>query len=121
MKLIYIAGPFRAPTLFGLTQNVSSAEQWGLEVALNGHMPVIPHANTWKMYGSAPEEVFLEGTKLLLTKCDGAIFIPGWAVSSGSVGEHELCQDLKIPWLSLSLVDTHERKKVIQDWLLDLK
>lgn len=105
MKLIYIAGPFRAPTLFEITQNVARAEFWGLQVAKLNHMPLIPHANTWKMYGAAPEELFLKGTQLLLTKCDGAVFIPGWEKSSGSIAEHKLCEDTKIPWLSPTLDD----------------
>lgn len=60
-------------------------------------MPVIPHANTWKMYGSAPEEVFLEGTTLLLTKCDGSIFLPKWKESSGSRREMDVCLSMRMP------------------------
>lgn len=118
MKLIYIAGPFRAPTLFEITQNVARAEYWGLQVAKLGHMPLIPHANTWKMYGAAPEELFLEGTRLLLTKCDGAVFIPGWVVSSGSRDEHELCHQINIPHLNLEdRSDDYTRHTFLRSWL----
>ena len=43
MKLIYIAGPFTAPTHWQVAQNIRAAEAAGREVALLGHMPVIPH------------------------------------------------------------------------------
>lgn len=118
MRLIYIAGPFRAPTLFEITQNVAQAEYWGLQVAKLGHMPVIPHANTWKMYGAAPEELFLRGTELLLTKCDGSIFIPGWQFSSGSRSELKVCDHLRIPTLDLELEESDaNRRLLIKTWL----
>lgn len=118
MKLIYIAGPFRADTLFEITQNVARAEYWGLQVAKLGHMPLIPHANTWKMYGAAPEELFLEGTRLLLTKCDGAVFIPDWLSSSGSKDEHALCNRIDIPYVSLEDRPTdYSRHFLLEDWL----
>ena len=46
MKLVYIAGPFRAPTPWGIEENVRHAERHAFEIAKLGAMPVCPHANT---------------------------------------------------------------------------
>jgi len=115
MQLIYVAGPFRADSLFDITINVSNAEYWGLQVAKHGHMPVVPHANSWKMYGAASESLSPMGTRLLLSVRHGCIFIPGWAESGGSLDEAALCKERKIPALDL---DMYRRKEdALEDWL----
>lgn len=55
MKIIYIAGPFRASTAWGIAENVRAAERVGLEVARAGAMPLIPHANTAHFHGEGPQ------------------------------------------------------------------
>ncbi len=54
MKIIYIAGPYRAPTAWRIAENVRAAERVGLEVARAGAMPLIPHANTAHFQGEGP-------------------------------------------------------------------
>jgi hypothetical protein len=46
MKFGYIIGPFRAPTVWQVEQNIRIAEELGFEVAQLGVFPIIPHANT---------------------------------------------------------------------------
>ena len=87
LKVIYIAGPFRASTHWGVVQNVRRAEVWGLEVAKAGHMPLIPHANTPHFHGLGSEDFWIEGTAELLRRCDGIIAIPWSKDSSGTRGE----------------------------------
>jgi nucleoside 2-deoxyribosyltransferase len=74
VKVVYIAGAFRAPTTWAVQQNVRAAEEAGLEVAKLGAMPLIPHANTAHFDGLLTEDFWLEGTAALLRRCD-AVYV----------------------------------------------
>ena len=97
MKVVYIAGPFRAPTAWGIENNVRRAEEWGLRVAEIGAMPLIPHSNTRFFHGALPDAFFLEGTLELLRRCDAMFLIPGWEQSAGTRGEVALALELGKP------------------------
>jgi hypothetical protein len=97
MKVIYIAGPVRAPTPWDVTENIRAAERWAFEVAKLGFMPLCPHSNTGHFHGSLSETFFIDGTAELLRRCDGAVFIPGWPKSMGSQGEFKICAERRIP------------------------
>jgi hypothetical protein len=56
IPLVYIAGPFSAPTREGVEANIAAAVQVGLDVAALGACPVVPHSNT-----AHPEFELLQG------------------------------------------------------------
>lgn len=87
MKVVFIAGPFRADTQWGIVQNVRAAETAGLEVARLGAMPLIPHMNTANFHGQLTDEFWLEGTQEMLRRCDAVYVFPGARVSSGVAAE----------------------------------
>lgn len=118
MLVIYVAGPFRAPTQWGIAENIRHAERYGLMVAENGAMPLIPHANTAHFHGLNSDQFWLDGTIELLKRCDGAVFIPGWQRSSGSRGEWGACEQYEIPRLNLDAFDLP--KPAIEAFLRDL-
>lgn len=97
MKVVYVAGPYRAPTHWGVVQNIRRAEEVGLEVAKLGVMPCVPHLASGSFGGEMPEEFWLEGTMDLLRRCDAVVLVPGWRESRGTLDE--LCEAgaLKIP------------------------
>ena len=97
MKVVYIAGPFRADTPFEIAENVRRAERWGLAVAQAGYMPLIPHANTALFHGQCTEKFWIEGTMELLRRCDAVVVTPGFEGSSGTKGEIIEAARLKIP------------------------
>lgn len=106
MKLVYIAGPFRASSayvpgcqdMFAVQENIMAAMKLGLEVARTpGAFPVIPHANTMFFTGAAPDAVWLEGDLEMLARCDACLMTPDWQRSSGARAEHEFCQKRGIP------------------------
>lgn len=101
MKVIYIAGPFRAPTAWGIAENIRAAERVGLAVARAGGMPLIPHANTAHFHGEGDDQVWIDGTLELLRRCDAAVFIQGWRRSDGSRGEWDESIRLGLPRLDL--------------------
>ena len=99
MKVVYIAGPYRAPTAWGIAQNVRAAEEVGLECALLGAMPLIPHTISAHMHGELDEQFWIEGTLELLRRCDAVVLVPGWTGSEGTRGEIAEATRLALPVL----------------------
>lgn len=92
-KLIYVAGPFRADTPWGVMQNVRHAEAWTLrmnELAYAAELPVsivCPHTQTQNFDKLLDDRWWLNSTKALLARCDALIAIPGWDRSRGTQDE----------------------------------
>jgi hypothetical protein len=109
MQIVYVAGPFSAPTRSGVEANILAAAKVGVEVAKLGAMPLVPHANT-----ALPEyeqaqlyEFWIEGTARLLLACDAVLLLDNWRESSGAVKEHALACEAGIPcFFSLAGLET---------------
>lgn len=89
MILVYVAGPFSAPTREGVDVNILRAVDLGVEVAKLGAFPVIPHANTSdpRFEHVQPYEFWIRSTLALLSGCRALITVPGWENSTGTRGE----------------------------------
>ena len=87
--LIYVAGPFSAPTREGVEANILRAALRGVEVAKLGACPVVPHSNTsLPQYETVqPYEFWIEATLALMHRCDALLTVSGWEASSGARGE----------------------------------
>ncbi len=103
MRVVYIAGPFRAPTSWGVAQNVRAAEVVGLLVANAGAMPLIPHANTAHFDGEATGQFWLDGTMELMRRCDAVVLVPGWEGSVGACAEKAEADRLGLPVFAYDL------------------
>lgn len=88
MKLVYVAGPFRAPNSWEIEQNIRRAEALALEAWRAGAAVICPHANTRFFQGAAPDEVWLEGDLEMLRRCDAILMTPDWQRSQGATVEH---------------------------------
>ncbi len=97
MIIAYVAGRFRAPTAWGIAENVRAAERVGLKVAEEGGMPLIPHANTANFHGEGDDQLWLDGTMELLRRCDAVVLVPGHEASSGTRAEIAEANRLGIP------------------------
>lgn len=99
VKIVYVAGPFSAPTREGIEANIMTASLAGIEVARLGFCPLVPHANTaHPLFEKVqPYRFWIEATTELLRRCDAALFIEGWNRSSGATGEHREAERLGIP------------------------
>lgn len=109
MKLVYVAGPYRAPTTWEVEQNIQRARRLGAEVAKVGAYPVIPHSNTSHFDGLASDELWLGGTIELMRRCDAVIFAPDWGTSRGSRMERDEAKRLHLPHF--------DTVRALVDWL----
>ncbi len=121
MKVIYVAGPFRAATQWQIARNIRAAEEVGFVVSNAGAMPLIPHANTAHFHGLQTAGFWIEGTKELLRRCDAAVFIRGWSESQGSVGEWEECMARGIPHVDVSDLSPGATLTAVIDLLAQLE
>lgn len=97
MRLVYIAGPYRAATAWGVECNIQAARKVGADVVLLGAYAVIPHSNTAHFDGLASDEFWLEGTLELMRRCDAVLMVPGWEASTGARGERAEAERLGPP------------------------
>ena len=99
--LVYIAGPYRAPTTWEIQKNIHNARLWGVVVARAGAYPMIPHSNTAHFDGAVEgDDFWLNGTLEMMRRCDGVLLIDGWTRSSGACEEQRQAAALGIPLLS---------------------
>ena len=97
MKLIYIAGPFRAKSGWEVEHNIREAEELALIVAETGAVPVCPHTMYRFFNGVLPDQFWLDATLDLLRKCDAILLVPRWRESQGAKGERDEAMSLGIP------------------------
>ena len=94
IKVIYIAGAFRAKTQWGIMQNVRKAEDASLKLWKLGYAVICPHTMTQHFQNECPDEVWLDGCLELLRRCDAIYLVEGWQSSKGSLEEYKLAQFL---------------------------
>lgn len=109
MKVIYIAGPFRAANTWLIESNIRRAETLALKVWALGAAAVCPHANTRFYQGILPDKTWLDGDLEILRRCDAIMLAPRWEKSSGTLAEIELARDIGMP-----VFETLEKLK---EWL----
>ena len=97
MKVAYVAGPYRAPTLHQIIENIRSAEAVAILLWGMGYAVICPHTNTACFDGTAPDEVWLEGDLEILRRCDLLVTVSGWERSEGATKEVREAHDCLIP------------------------
>lgn len=117
--VVYIAGPFRAPSHWGIAQNIRRAEALALEVWRAGAVAICPHLNTMHYQDELPDKIWLDGDLEILSRCDAVVMVPGWEKSKGSVAERAFARERNMPVIdgsvSGSVVDD------FKDWLSDVQ
>ena len=97
MKVVYIAGPFRADNAWEIEQNVRSAEELALQVWRMGAAVICPHANTRFFDGAADDGLWLRGDVEILKRCDAVLVVPNSGMSRGTATEIEVAKVYNIP------------------------
>jgi hypothetical protein len=97
MKVIYVAGPYRDESAWGIEQNIRHAEEIGLEIAKLGAASLIPHTLYRFFQGVLPDRFWLDATLELMRRCDAILLCDGWKGSSGSVAEKHEAARIGLP------------------------
>jgi hypothetical protein len=97
MKVVYVAGPYRAPDAWRVEQNIRAAEEVAFEVAKLGHSYICPHTNARYFDGTLTAQFWIDMTMQLMLRCDGVVLAPGWEDSAGSLGEIAEAQRRNLP------------------------
>ena len=85
LKLIYIAGPYSAPTESGVFDNIMRARERGLALIKAGYAVIIPHLNSAFMPVTRDE--IMPGDLEILSRCDAIYLLRGWRTSKGAQQE----------------------------------
>ena len=96
MKVVYIAGPYRAKDAWQREQNIRRAEEAAFLVAEAGMVPLCPHTMTRYFDGTITDDYWLAATMALLERCDAVLLLPGWEQSVGSRAEVRRARESRI-------------------------
>lgn len=97
MKVVYVAGPYRAADNWLIEQNIRRSEEMALEIWRLGHVGISPHKLTQHYQYHLPDDVWLKGDLEILSRCDAVILLQGWENSSGTKAEIEFALRERIP------------------------
>lgn len=88
-RVIYVAGPYTAPTHIGVERNVLAAKAAAIELLKRGWAVLCPHTmtHTCEIGTGLEPEAFYESDLALLRRCDAIFFLRGWEDSQGTVRE----------------------------------
>jgi len=93
MRVIYVAGPYRSTTEWGLEQNIRHAEEAARQLWAAGWAVICPHKNTAHFGGAVDDgpqhDLWLQGDLEILRRCDAVFMLSTWDESSGARGEQE--------------------------------
>jgi hypothetical protein len=97
--VVYVAGPYRAPTEWKTRKNIERSADKAMEVwRLNRDgetrvIPVAPCLNSAFFGGEIPDECYLHGDLALLLRCDAMIVADGWESSRGVRAEIRFAEE----------------------------
>src|SRR4051794_21675202 len=124
MKLVYLAGPYRAATEWELIQNIRNAEGLALQVWQSGAACICPHKNTALFGGAADDSVWLEGDLEMMRRCDAVLCTDDWQRSVGAIEEVRVAKEVGIPvfetiaqlqaWLGGEISDAEHKVRPVQ-------
>lgn len=105
MKLIYVSGPFSAPSegfdeLHGYEHNITTASMYALALWRAGWAVICPHKNNanYQYAEDVEYNTWIDGDVEILRRCDAVLMIPGWEESNGAQIERKyaLNHDVKV-------------------------
>lgn len=99
MKIVYIAGPYGAPTYAEIDQHIRNARAWAVKCVNSGVAVFVPHNNTshFEVDAHQGEDFYKRMDMEFLLRCDALFLIPGWQRSSGAEAERVTAVDLGLP------------------------
>ena len=112
--LVYVAGPYTAPTKKDVKVNIQKAEHAAVELILHGLVPIIPH-KVLSFFESRPQFKDTDQSFWLINynfpmieACSSMFLCNGWELSSGCQKEIDYCNKIKKPYfISMSTIVEH--------------
>lgn len=101
MKLIYIAGPYTAPTVCERRRNVQAARDLADQVnrlhGAEGAFAITPHFVGDGIEDSGDAQFWYDGTMELMRRCDAVLLVDGWHESKGAQAERDVALRRGLP------------------------
>jgi|SRR5271155_2479177 len=102
MKLIYIAGPYTAATMFEVEANIHESKRIALLLAKHKipfFSPVCHTAHFEQYLGKDDPgyDYWIEVTSEMVRRCDAMFMAHGWTNSMGATAEYRLASELNLP------------------------
>ena len=91
MKIVYLAGPYRADTAAEVERNIQNARRYHMALTEAGIFSFCPHVHMAHYDGLQEEQWFLDGTMEMMRRCDALVVMPGWEESDGTNREINKC------------------------------
>jgi hypothetical protein len=86
MRVLYIAGPYRADSIQAVKANIERAGEYALRFWLRGWAVICPHKNS-ALFDGLSDKICLAGYIEILKRCDAVFAMPGWKKSKGATAE----------------------------------
>lgn len=111
-KVIYLAGPYRAPTIRGVVENIRTSENYLAILWKLGFACISPHMNSAMLDGvhGLVAEDWLDGDFEIIRRCDALFLLPRWEESEGTLLERGVAKEAGIP------VFSHDRVGEMLQW-----
>jgi nucleoside 2-deoxyribosyltransferase len=122
MKLVYLAGPYRSTSIYGVMQNIREAEDIAVEIWNLGVAVICPHKNSAFLDGAVDEpqdenmmvtgdSIFFKGDLEMVKRCDALVLMPKWYQSQGTRQENTFAVLNGVPVFRWT-----EDRKDFMDW-----
>ncbi len=97
--LVYLAGPYSAPTPDGIRQNIQDARDVAINLWHKGLAVHCPHLNTAHFENDCEcsWEDYLKADEQIIARCDAICMMPKWKDSKGAIREHDFAKERNIP------------------------
>jgi nucleoside 2-deoxyribosyltransferase len=92
VRLVYVAGPYRAATEYAVACNVHRAAAEAAELLYaHGYAVVCPHSMShgWERHQCYTNDRTLEHCCEIVRRCDAVLVVGAWLTSSGTLQEIE--------------------------------
>lgn len=100
MRLVYVAGPYRAATEYAVACNVHRAAAVAAELLYaHGYAVVCPHSMShgWERHQCYTNDRTLEHCCAIVRRCDAVLVVGAWMTSSGTLQEIEAALAAGVP------------------------
>jgi nucleoside 2-deoxyribosyltransferase len=114
--LVYVAGPYIAPTHDGISKNIKNAREVAIVLWECGFTAITPHLNTahFEVDAELKNEQYVQGDLEIVARCDAVVVLPNYEKSVGTGIEIAFANEHGIPvyyWPTMPVKPATEAKR----------